>query len=158
MIAGNIVDYRNFLETTALAVAGVNKFIYGDAIKIVNYSRSNPKFGYPLVHVARPVVQDSDNGFGNITTVFHSEICAFAKVDKTGAAADADGKELDSEDLTLGILLELKRKLRIAHKNGQIEVNHMTDIEPVLEKWIDGNVGWKLSVIITLGPNSNLCR
>lgn len=158
MIAGNIVDYKNFLETTALSVPGVNKFIYGDASKIVAYSRSNPKFGYPLVHVARPVVQDADNGFGNITTVFHSEISAFAKVDNTGAAADADGKQLDAEDVTLGILLELKRKLRIAHKNGQIEVNYTSDIEPVLEKWIDGNVGWKLSVVITFGANSNLCR
>lgn len=158
MIAGNIKDYRDLLEATSMTIPEVRKFLYGDAAKIVAYSRSNPKFGYPLVHVARPVVTELNNEFGNVSTVFYSEITAFAKVDKSGAAADADDVELNAEDVTLSILLELRRKLRIAQRAGDIEVGLTSDIEPVLAKWIDSHTGWKLSVTITVGPNSNLCK
>lgn len=158
MIKGTLEDFTAFIEQKALALAGVNKFLYGSAEKVKAYSRSNPKFGYPLVHLSRPVVVAFDNGFGNHTTVFYSEIAAITKVDKTGLAAEHDAKELHAENDTLNILLELERQLRLAQRNDDIEFESTTEIEPILHGWIEHHTGWKLSCKITLGANSNLCR
>lgn len=158
MIAGNLTAYKGFLETKALALAGVTKFIYGSAAKIANMSRSNTKFGYPLIHVCRPVVASRDNGMGNITTVFYSEIACIGKLNKAGSAEDVENDEMEVEDLTLSVLLEFERQLRLAHRKGDIEFDADVEIEPTLEKWIDAHTGWKMSCKIVLGANSGLCR
>lgn len=158
MIAGNLIAYKGFLETKALAVNGVNKFLYGDATKVAEYSRSNPKFGYPLVHLARPVVVPNNNHFGQQTTIFYSEISAITKYELTGAAAGHDDVILEAESLTLNILLELERQLRLSHRRDDIEVEFTSEIEPILNKWIDKHTGWKMSVKITLGANSTACN
>jgi hypothetical protein len=158
MIKGTLSEFKNFIENLSTGIAGVNKFLYGDALKIVAYSRSNPQFGYPLIHLNRPIVVAENNGFGNQTTVFYAEIVAMTKVDKTGKANDHDAKELLADGQALTILLELERKLRLSSQDDVIDFETNTEIEPTLPGWIDGHIGWKMTCKITLAANSQQCR
>ena len=157
MLVGNIISLKTFLQAQSLAVPGVTHFIFGDALKVIEYSKSNAKFGYPLVHCSKPIVMPTNNGYGNNQVQFYIELSCFAKVDKTGLAADADDKELAKDNEALNVLLALEKKLRLADRAGQIEFEEAPEIEPVPPKWIDAHVGWKMNFRIALGPNSNTC-
>jgi hypothetical protein len=157
MLKGGITQYKEFIETLAVGLDGVNHFIYGDATKIVAYSKSNAKFGYPLIHLARPVIVTDNNGFGHETTHFYGEITCITKVDKTGLAADLDGKELVAEAETLDALMAIEKLLRKRNDEGDIDYTKTSEIEPIVARFIDSHMGWKLGVKITLGANSTDC-
>lgn len=158
MISGNLQALKSYIQNLVTSSTGAQSFVYCDAITLMGKSRSAPGFKYPFVHMARPNAAAENNGFGNQTTVFYCEFTCMDKYDLSKKLpADQDNEIFRAENDTLNILLELERLLRVAMKKFDIEVSMKNDIDPVPPKWIDNHTGWKLSVKLTLGPNSTLC-
>jgi hypothetical protein len=156
MQIGNLTSLRKYFADFALSENKV--FIYGSANRLVEKSRSNEKFDYPLLHLNRPFVKPLDNGMANYMNSFFLEICALDKYNNNGTPEQNDDKEFEAEANALELLMKLEKKMNHDNNDGIIVFDLNSVItEPVQDNWIDYHIGWKMTFRIDFFANSKLC-
>jgi hypothetical protein len=143
--------FQSFAEEQNIA------FVYGPAKKLIAKSKSSAEFNYPILHLNRPVVSSSDNDMSNYMKSFNCEVVCLQKYSKKGTPEQIDESELDAEDDTFEILLELEKKMLNDNNDVQLIFSLNTCItEPVSDTFIDYHSGWKMSFKIDFYANSKL--
>ncbi|AWL07986.1 hypothetical protein HME7025_00101 [Aquirufa nivalisilvae] len=151
MIKGDLTSFVSLIqETVETNFPAVKAFIYGHANKVIAASKSNT---YPIIHLARPMIETIGNGFGAPNTVFYAEITAITKVNLSGMQATHNSNELEADNLALNMVLELETHLRDKAREFEFEFKLLSEFEPLIPGWIDQVVGWKMTCQITLGAN-----
>lgn len=155
MLITSIITLKEYFE--AFAVAKNIAFVYGPAKKLVFKSKSSGEFGYPILHLNRPVISSMDNDMSNFMRSFHCEVVCLQKYSKKGEPGEIDASELNAEDVTFELLMMLEKKMKQDNDADLIIFDlNSTLTEPVSDTFIDFHSGWKMGFKIDFYANSKL--
>lgn len=156
MQIGNLTSLRKYFADFALSESKI--FVYGSAKKLVEKSRSDEKFNYPLLHLNRPIVKPLNNEMANYMNSFYLELCSLDKYNNDKTPEENDDSEFTAEANALELLMALEKKMNHDNHEGLIvfDLNSVLT-EPVQDGWIDYHIGWKMTFRIDFYANTKLC-
>lgn len=156
MLIASIITLRDYFKT--FADAQDVAFVYGPARKLIEKSKSDEDFNYPILHLNRPMIKPVDNGMANYMSSFYIELCALGQYKSDGTPDDNDLSELTAEHNTLVLLQALEKQMMADNNYGKLlfELNSVV-IEPVMDTFVDYHTGWKMSFRIDFFADLRPC-
>jgi hypothetical protein len=114
---------------------------------------------YPVLHLNKPTIIPEGDNF-NTEFRYMCDVTVFQKYSNQGDRAENELNEQEGDNVCVGVLQQLLKFLNHANKKSPYTTKFCFDgseINPVMQNYVDRHVGWNLAFSVNMNVNAKLC-